>query len=53
MLSWIGAVAIAQGLRATSAFHGGAALTFAVVSVLVGGLLLTLWRVGATLTLGG
>jgi len=50
-LSWIGAVAIAQGLRATSVFHGDASLTFAVVSVLVGGVLLCLWRVAATLTL--
>ncbi len=49
LLSWVAAVAIAQGLRATSVFHGGAALTFAVVSILVGGLLLTLWRTGATL----
>jgi len=52
LLSWIGAVAIAQALRATSLFHGGAALTFAVVSVVVGGGLLCLWRVAATLTLG-
>ncbi|WP_324661805.1 DUF3054 domain-containing protein [Haloarcula sediminis] len=51
LLSWVAAVAIAQGLRATSVFHGGAALTFAVVSVLVGGLLLTLWRAGAALTI--
>lgn len=50
LLSWIVAVAIAQALRATSVFHGGAALTFAVVSVLVGGLLLCCWRVGATVT---
>ena len=52
VLAWVVAVAIAQALRATSLFPGGAALTFAVVSVLVGGLLLTLWRVGATLTVG-
>jgi len=51
LLSWIVAVAIAQVLRATSVFHGNAAITFAVVSVLVGGVLLTLWRVAATLTL--
>ncbi|WP_277540772.1 DUF3054 domain-containing protein [Haloarcula laminariae] len=52
LLCWVAAVAVAQGLRATSVFHGGAALTFAIVSVLVGGLLLTLWRVGVTLTIG-
>ncbi|PSP64308.1 DUF3054 domain-containing protein [Halobacteriales archaeon QH_8_67_36] len=52
LLSWILAVAVAQMLRATLFFHGGAALTFAVVSVLVGGLFLCLWRVMATMTLG-
>jgi len=52
LLSWIVAVAIAQGLRTTSVFPGGAALTFAVVSVVVGGLLLCSWRVVATLTIG-
>lgn len=52
LLSWVVAVAIAQVLRATSVFHGDAALTFAVVSVSIGGLLLCCWRVGATLTLG-
>ncbi|MBX0302806.1 DUF3054 domain-containing protein [Haloarcula salinisoli] len=51
LLVWIVAVAIAQALRATGLFPGGAALTFAVVSVLVGGLLLTLWRIVATVTL--
>lgn len=53
LLSWVVAVVIAQGLRATSVFHGGAALTFAVVSILVGGLLLTLWRTGVTLFMDG
>jgi len=52
LLSWVGAVAIAQALRATSVFHGNAALTFAVVSIGVGGVLLCLWRVGATLFVG-
>ena len=50
--SWVLAVVVAQALRATSVFHGGAALTFAVVSVVVGGGLLCLWRASATLTLG-
>jgi len=52
LLSWVAAVAIAQALRATAVFHGNAALTFAVVSVAVGGLLLCSWRVVATLALG-
>lgn len=43
-LAWILAVAIAQGLRATAVFHGSAALTFAIVSVVIGGALLCLWR---------
>ena len=51
LLSWVGAVVVAQALRATSVFPGNAALTFAVVSVLVGGLLLCLWRGVAALTL--
>jgi len=53
LLSWVGAVYIAQVLRATAVFHGDAALTFAIVSVLVGGVLLCLWRVGATVLLDG
>jgi hypothetical protein len=52
VLAWILAVAIAQALRATSVFHGDASLVFAAVSVGVGGLLLSLWRVAATMTLG-
>jgi hypothetical protein len=35
--AWVVAVLVAQGLRATSLFHGNAALTFALVSILVGG----------------
>ncbi|MBX0293801.1 DUF3054 domain-containing protein [Haloarcula nitratireducens] len=50
-VSWILAVVVAMGLRATAVFHGGAALTFAVVSVLIGGTLLCLWRAIATLVL--
>jgi len=50
LLSWLLAVVIAQGLRATSLFHGNAALTFAIVSVGIGGVLLVLWRAAATLT---
>ena len=51
LLSWIGAVLVAQLLRTTTVFPGDAALTFAIVSVLVGGLLLSLWRGVAVLTL--
>jgi hypothetical protein len=49
--AWIAAVVIAQVLRSTSVFPGGAALTFAIVSVLVGGLLLLVWRLIASLVL--
>ena len=49
--SWTVAVGIAQLLRATSLFHGGAALTFAVVSVGIGGVLLCLWRASAAFVL--
>ncbi|MFB6222538.1 MAG: DUF3054 domain-containing protein [Haloarcula sp.] len=44
IVGWVLAVGIAQGIRATSLFPGDAALTFALVSVLVGGTLLVLWR---------
>lgn len=44
LLCWIVAVGIAQALRATAVFHGNAALTFALVSVGVGGVLLSVWR---------
>jgi hypothetical protein len=47
--AWILAVVIAQALRATAVFHGDAALTFALVSVFVGGALLVGWRVLARL----
>jgi hypothetical protein len=50
--SWVLAVVVAQALRATAFFHGDAALTFAVVSVVIGGVVLCLWRAGATLALG-
>ena len=51
--SWVVAVAIAQALRATSLFHGGAALTFAIVSIVVGGAALCVWRASAWLLAGG
>lgn len=49
--AWIAAVAVAQLLRATAVFPGDAALTFAVVSTLVGGTLLVVWRAVASVTL--
>jgi len=51
LVSWILAVVVAQALRATSLFHGNAALAFAVVSVLIGGALLCLWRGAAALAM--
>lgn len=44
--TWVGAVVIAQALRATAYFHGNAALAFALVSVAIGGLFLVGWRTG-------
>jgi len=49
--AWIGAVLIAQLLRATAFFPGDAAVTFAAVSVAVGGLLLLVWRAVASVLL--
>jgi hypothetical protein len=42
--AWLGADVVAQGLRSTSIFPGNAALTFAIVAFLVGGVLLVTWR---------
>lgn len=49
--AWIGAVVIAQVLRSTSVFPGSAAVTFAIVSILVGGVLLSMWRAVASVVL--
>jgi hypothetical protein len=43
--SWVVADLIGLGLRASPAFHGGAQLSFAVVTILVGAVGLTVWRV--------
>ena len=43
-LAWVLAAVLAQGLRATAPFPGRTALTFYLVSVAVGGALLTGWR---------
>lgn len=48
LLPWAVAVAIAQALRATATFHGNADIAFAVVSLLVGGVLLAGWRLLST-----
>lgn len=42
--TWLPAVVIAQALRGTAVFHGDASLAFGVVSAIVGGGLLCLWR---------
>ncbi len=47
-IPWAVAVAIAQALRATATFHGNADPAFAIVSLLVGGLLLAGWRLLST-----
>lgn len=44
IIAWVLAVGIAQLLRSTAAFPGNAAVTFALVSVLIGGTLLVFWR---------
>jgi hypothetical protein len=44
VLAWTGGVVIAQALRATAFFHGDAALTFAAVSLVVGGTFVLGWR---------
>jgi len=49
--AWVGAVLIAQALRATAVFPGGAAVTFAIVSIVVGGSLLLAWRAVAAVVL--
>jgi len=42
--AWTGTVVVAQALRATAFFHGNAALTFAAVSLVVGGTFVLGWR---------
>lgn len=42
--TWVAAALAGQGLRATSLFHGGAALPFVIVSIGVGMSLLVGWR---------
>lgn len=46
--TWIVAALIGQGLRATSLFHGNFAITFALVSISVGCVLLVPWRVAVS-----
>jgi len=42
--AWVLAALIGQGLRATALFDGGAAPTFVLVSLVVGGVLVAGWR---------
>lgn len=42
--AWIVAALVGQALRATPYFHGGFAVTFVLVSVLVGAVLIGAWR---------
>ncbi|ACV48889.1 QVPTGV class sortase B protein-sorting domain-containing protein [Halomicrobium sp. ZPS1] len=49
--AWIVAVVVAQLLRATAVFPGNAAITFAIVSTIVGGVLLLVWRAVASVVL--
>jgi len=42
--AWTGGVVVAQALRSTALFHGNFAVTFAVVSLVVGGTFLLGWR---------
>jgi hypothetical protein len=45
LVAWLGAVAVAQMVRATAWFHGSPSLTFAAVSFGFTGLVLVGWRV--------
>jgi len=42
--AWVLAALVGQALRATELFHGGAAPTFVLVSIVVGGVLIAGWR---------
>lgn len=42
--AWVVAVLLAHGLRATPFFRGGTAITFLIVTLLVGGALVVGWR---------
>jgi hypothetical protein len=42
--AWTGGVVVAQALRSTDLFHGSFAVTFAAVSLVVGGTFLLGWR---------
>jgi hypothetical protein len=46
LVAWLVADLIGQGLRSTSFFGGGFDVFFLVVSLVVGGLLLVVWRAG-------
>lgn len=42
--AWVFGALLAQGVRATSLFPGGTAVTFVVVSIVTGGVLVVGWR---------
>ena len=46
--AWTGAALVGQALRATALFHGGFAVPFVVVSIVVGVALLVPWRVAVS-----
>lgn len=53
LVAWLGADLVGQGLRATAVFGGNAAVTFFLVALAFGGLLLTAWRAVAVRLLEG
>ncbi len=46
--AWTGAALVGQFLRSTALFHGGFAVAFVVVSIVVGIVLLVPWRVAVS-----
>ncbi len=53
IVAWSGAAAVANLLRSMSIFHGDASLSFYVVTVLVGGAMVAVWRFLRVRTTGG
>lgn len=50
--AWVLALIIGMGLRATPLFTGSAALTFVIVTFVVGGVLVVGWRALAAIAIG-
>ena len=42
--AWVGATIVANGLRATTVFHGDASVSFALVAAGFGGAMMAVWR---------